>query len=287
MLANAANNFLGSADTQRAVYRKLNDLGRRRGASFLAEKASHPEPVFGLSSFSSFIRILERPSQRLSLLRKYASRFFPEADPFDVIIRYRGDPLSAVPSASTTGVRQFAWKEKSASRPSKRVRLSNMGISITVSIANDAETRNVSSSPTEEGRWGDTGAENRHWNDQGLGFVEYTTAIACDYEGDPLKSETQGAELNIQPVFYRWIDRRGPGAEYQHDGMEFLHQGDIHRTISLTKRDEWAALDQSEGVPTIRGNIIRESAFPSNDLKAESVRTKALETTNQDDRRSC
>ena len=92
MLARAGTAFLKSTGTSRTLYRKLQNLGQKRGASILAKKGDHPPAVFGLTDFATFMRILKTPEYRTNILRKYSRRFFPEVDAYDVIIRFQVTP---------------------------------------------------------------------------------------------------------------------------------------------------------------------------------------------------
>jgi hypothetical protein len=78
-------------DLDREICLKLLALGMGSGASFLAEKGTHPAPIFGLGEFSAFIAALETDEDRIAILRKYASICFPDAPPGKVIIRYNPD----------------------------------------------------------------------------------------------------------------------------------------------------------------------------------------------------
>jgi hypothetical protein len=88
MLADAGQAFLESSDSRRKLNMKLFRLGREKGESMLAERATHPLPVFGLAEFSAFIGALKNPQYRLKMLRKYSARFFPTTKPFEVLLRY-------------------------------------------------------------------------------------------------------------------------------------------------------------------------------------------------------
>lgn len=87
MLADASDAFLSSKGDSRTLNRKLIALGRTRGSTILAETTV--PPVFGLTNIESMISFLKTPGYQLRLLRAYAARSFPTADPFDVILRYR------------------------------------------------------------------------------------------------------------------------------------------------------------------------------------------------------
>jgi hypothetical protein len=88
MLADAGQAFLESSDSRRKLNMKLFRLGREKGESMLAERATHPLPVFGLAEFSAFLGALKNPEYRLKILRKYSARFFPTTKPFEVLLRY-------------------------------------------------------------------------------------------------------------------------------------------------------------------------------------------------------
>ena len=88
MLGDASNSFLSSKGDLRSLNRKLIALGRTRGSKILAE-TGFPPPVFGLTNMESMMKLLKTPESRLRLLRTYAARYFPKADPVDVILRYR------------------------------------------------------------------------------------------------------------------------------------------------------------------------------------------------------
>ena len=88
MLADASNNYLSSKDDLRTLYRKLITLGRKRGSAILAKTEDHPPPVFGLTSLKLMMRLVT-PEYRVGILRAHARRYFSQADPFDVILRYK------------------------------------------------------------------------------------------------------------------------------------------------------------------------------------------------------
>ena len=87
MLADASERFLSSKGDLRTLNHKLIALGRTRGSTILAE--TRVPPVFGLTNIESMMNFLKTPEKQLRLLRTYAARCFPTADPFDVILRYR------------------------------------------------------------------------------------------------------------------------------------------------------------------------------------------------------
>lgn len=110
-LGQAANSFTSSMTTGNDIYhelhRKLFALGHGRGSAFVEDPKSFLPPVFGIPDFQNFIPLLERDEDRVSLLRKYAVRFFPDAKPWEVIIRYRPDlgrESKKVPAEETTTV---------------------------------------------------------------------------------------------------------------------------------------------------------------------------------------
>ncbi|KAH8748742.1 hypothetical protein BGZ57DRAFT_776386 [Hyaloscypha finlandica] len=110
-LGQAANSFTSSMtagnDIYHELHRKLFALGHGRGSAFVEDPKSFPPPVFGIPDFQNFIPLLERDEDRVSLLRKYAVRFFPDAKPWEVIIRYRPDlgrESKKVPAEETTTV---------------------------------------------------------------------------------------------------------------------------------------------------------------------------------------
>ena len=87
MLADASDTFLSSKGALLSLNRKLIALGCTRGSTILAETGV--APVFGLTSVERMMKFLKSPDHQLRLLRTYAARYFSEADPFDVILRYR------------------------------------------------------------------------------------------------------------------------------------------------------------------------------------------------------
>lgn len=87
MLADASNDFLSSKDELRTLYRKLINLGRKRGSAILAKTENHPPPVFGLTSLKRMMKLVT-PEYRVGILRAHGRRYFSQADPFDVILRY-------------------------------------------------------------------------------------------------------------------------------------------------------------------------------------------------------
>ena len=88
MLSDASNTFFSSKDESRTLYRKLVTLGRKRGSATLVKTENHPPPVFGLTNLERMMRLVT-PEYRIGILRAHARRYFSQADPFDVILRYK------------------------------------------------------------------------------------------------------------------------------------------------------------------------------------------------------
>ena len=90
-LRDAAHSLHTTRIPDQEMLMRLVSLGRGSGSSFLAQKGHYPPAVFGLADFEGFIGTLDTDEDRIAILRKYASRFFPNALPGKVIIRYYPD----------------------------------------------------------------------------------------------------------------------------------------------------------------------------------------------------
>lgn len=125
MLADASNSFLSSKGDMRSLNRKLIALGRTRGSTILDD--SRVAPAFGLMSIKCMTKLLKTPKYRVSLLRTYAARYFSQADPFDVILRYkvpvassRIPPLEELEHTDSSIEKSPVTRHKGATGPSSR-----------------------------------------------------------------------------------------------------------------------------------------------------------------------
>jgi hypothetical protein len=93
-LGAAAARFLISKDATRDLYLSLMTWGMGRGSILLGSSADHPLPLFGLTQPENFLPTLSSAEHRVALLRTEAARHFPNASPWQVLIRYSPDATS-------------------------------------------------------------------------------------------------------------------------------------------------------------------------------------------------
>lgn len=89
IFADTAERLLSSKDLEHRIFMRLIALGRTKGTKLLCDPLSHPQPMFGLTDFGNFIRLLKFDQDKIDVLRKYTTIFFPDIDYREVIIRYR------------------------------------------------------------------------------------------------------------------------------------------------------------------------------------------------------
>ncbi|KAI9876141.1 MAG: hypothetical protein M1830_007263 [Pleopsidium flavum] len=87
VLADAARVFIGSTGVERTESLQLMRSGRRRYASFLAERKDCPPPFLGLSICTAFLGVLRRDEDRIWMLREVASGFAGNAE--NMVIQYK------------------------------------------------------------------------------------------------------------------------------------------------------------------------------------------------------
>lgn len=87
VLADAASFFVGSTGLGRTESLQLMKGGRRRYASFLAERRDCPPPILGLSICTTFLGVLRSDEDRIWMLRELARGFAGKAD--NMVIQYK------------------------------------------------------------------------------------------------------------------------------------------------------------------------------------------------------
>ncbi|KAI9658356.1 MAG: hypothetical protein M1821_002489 [Bathelium mastoideum] len=109
LFANQARSFLSAKEGESEEFLRYVRLGKRLdanfGADFLAASCNHPQPVFGLSSISDLLDLLDTEDQ-IKVLREIVTTFETQFDPRNCLIVY--SPVSDQDEESGDSPNEYA-----------------------------------------------------------------------------------------------------------------------------------------------------------------------------------